>query len=113
MVLKKRGSRMKLKAGADIIKEGWIRRKKGFRVRFEKRTDSGWVSDYIPDPTEKPWTSEVSTWELARRLAEATSAKTPGEDEDTMVNITVVDDLDNPVKFYAVGATLFLNPRSH
>ncbi len=57
------------KEAVKIIREGWVQRKKGYRVQFEKFGDSEWMADYIPAMSEKPWTSDISTWELARRFA--------------------------------------------
>ena len=102
---------MKLTDAMKMIDDGWIRRFKGFRVRFQKKEGAGWVTDYFPGQKAKPITSEISTWELARRFSEATASDKPESDEGAIVNIYVVDDLDNPVPFYGTNQPRILNQR--
>ncbi len=94
-----------------IIDDGWKRRLKGFRVHFQRRDNSQWITDYFPDKEQKPLTSEISAWELARRFAEATKSDDPEIGESDMVNIYVVDDLGNPVPFYGTNELEILNRR--
>lgn len=101
---------MKLKEAMKVIKEGWIQRRKGFRVRFEKRTGSQWTTDCFPGREEKPLTSEVSAWELARRFAEANPSTGQEVQEGDIVNVSVVDDSDTLVDFYGTNEPRFLNP---
>jgi len=93
---------MKLTEAMKIIDDRWIRRYKGFRVRFQKRQGEAWATEEFPDPTSKPLTSEVSAWELARRFAEATANHNPDQNPNNrMINIHVVDDQGNAIPFYA------------
>jgi hypothetical protein len=101
---------MKLTEAMKIIDDGWIRRYKGFRIRFQRREKEAWTTDTFPGPTAKPLTSEISAWELARRFAEAVTHRSE-TDRTEMVNIHVVDDLGNPVPFYGTGQPRILNPR--
>jgi hypothetical protein len=102
---------MKFKDAMKTMKEGWIQRRKGFRIRFEKRMGSQWVTDYFPDKEEKPLTSEVSAWELARRFAEAKPFEAGEVREGDIVNVSVVDDSDTLLDFYGTNRPRFLNPR--
>lgn len=102
---------MKLTDAMKIIDDGWVRRLKGFRVCFQKKEGTKWVTDYFPGQKAKPITSEISTWELARRFAEATASDNPEASEDDMVNIYVVDDLGNPVKFYGINQPMIFNSK--
>ena len=104
---------MKLKEATKVIKEGWVRKRKGFRIRFEKRVESRWVEDFFPDPEESAIKSEVAAWEYARRFAKSTQADRPEEKDGAMVNIYVVDDLGKAVRFYATNQLTVLNPLAH
>jgi hypothetical protein len=101
---------MKLKEAMRIISEGWIQRKKGFRVRFEKRVGHQWVTDCFPNKEEKPLSSQVSAWELARRFAESNPLDRHGIREGDIVNVSVVDDLDRTIDFYGSNEPTRLNP---
>ncbi|MBL7175099.1 MAG: hypothetical protein ISS66_04665 [Desulfobacteraceae bacterium] len=102
---------MKLTEAMKMIDDGWVRRLKGFRVHFQRREGSQWVTDYFPDEKAKPITSDISMWELARRFAETVESDSPEPKEGDIVNIYVVDDLGNPVKFYATNKPHILNYR--
>ena len=103
---------MKLKEAANIIKSGWVRKRKGFRIRFEKRVEGGWEEDFFPDKKEPPIKSEVAAWEYARRFALSTRLERPGEESGATVNIFVVDDLGCAVPFYGTNALKVLNPKA-
>jgi len=102
---------METKDAMKIISDGWVRRLKGFRVHLQKRVNSEWITDYFPDKEQKPFSSETMAWELARRFAEATKSDSPEVDDGEIVNIYVVDDLDNPVKYYGTNKHMILNPK--
>ncbi len=102
---------MKLVEAMKVIDDGWVRRLKGFRVHFQKRENSQWATDYFPGQKAQPITSEISIWELARRFAEATKSEGPETTDGDIVNIYVVDDLGNPVKFYATNQPKIFNYR--
>jgi hypothetical protein len=104
---------MKLKEATKVIKEGWVRKRKGFRIRFEKRVESLWVEDVFPDTGESAIKSEVAAWEYARRFAESTRSDQPEEKDGAMVNIYVVDDLGEAVPFYGTNQFKVLNPLTH
>jgi hypothetical protein len=102
---------MKARDALKIIDDGWIRRKKGFRVRFQRRTDSEWVTECFPTEEEKPLPSDIAAWELARRFAAATKSGSPGASDGEVVNVYVVDDLGEPVRFYGTNEFKILNRR--
>jgi hypothetical protein len=102
---------MKLKEAMKIMDDGWMRRVKGYRIRFQKQVNGRWVTDYFPDEKQKPLSSEVSAWELARRFA---TSKQPHHNETAqgkVVNLYVVDDLGNPVRFYGTNELKVFNSR--
>jgi len=103
---------MKLKDAMKVIDEGWIRKRRGYRVSFQKRAGSEWVKDMFPGENEKPLTSDVSAWELARRFAQAKKPEDSEIHEEDIVNIMVVDDLGNPVNFYGTNQPRVLNQRT-
>ena len=94
---------MKTKEAMKIMDDGWVRRLKGYRVHFQKRVDGEWATDYFPDMEEKPMPSDISTWELARRFAEATKPEKSENTDGDVVNVYVVDDAGDPVKHYGTG----------
>jgi hypothetical protein len=100
---------MRIKEAMKRIDEGWVRRHKGYRVQFQTKVDSEWVTDHFPDLKEKALTSDVSTWELARRFSEAARNKGDETGELEMINIHVVDDLGNPVRFYGTNELMIYN----
>ncbi len=102
---------MKLKEAMKIIQDGWVRRLKGYRIHLQKRVNSEWITDYFPDQDQKPVTSEISAWELARRFAEATKSESAEMSDGAIVNIYVVDDLNNPVRFYGTNQNKIFNAR--
>jgi hypothetical protein len=102
---------MKLKKAMKTIDEGWVRRQKGYRIQFQKKVDSEWITDCFPDPEEKPLTSDISAWELARRFSEAARNRDEEPAEPEMINIHVVDDLGNPVRFYGTNELTVYNKR--
>ena len=102
---------MKITEGLQIIENGWIRKPKGFRVRFQQRTDAGMEVGYSPPLDAAPLNSDVTAWRYAWKLwqatGEASSAEKPGE----LFDITVVDDQDQPFRFYGTGRLQTYNPR--
>ena len=44
---------MKVSESLKIIDEGWVKKPKGFRVHFQKRVGSEWITDYAPGEEEK------------------------------------------------------------
>lgn len=86
-----------------IIDEGWVKKRTGYRVRFQWQVDAEMVTDYFPDIDDGPWLSDVATWRLAWRLAESRQSDPPDINAGDLVNITVVDHENNPVEYYATN----------
>ncbi|MBW1804738.1 MAG: hypothetical protein JRJ85_28940, partial [Deltaproteobacteria bacterium] len=61
------------------------------------------VTDYVPDSEDKPLTSDVVAWRLAWKLSEATKSDDSEIKDGDIVNIYVVDDAGEPVKFYGIN----------
>ncbi len=102
---------METSEALKIIDEGWIRKRKGFRVHLQKKVNSEFITDYVPDENGEPLESDVVAWRLAWKLSEATKSNDPEISDGDMVNIYVVDDLGNPVSFYGTNELEILNRR--
>jgi hypothetical protein len=102
---------MKISESLKIIDEGWVRKPKGFRVRFQKVVNSELVTDYVPGEDESPLDSDVVAWRLAWKLFQSTRSDSTETGEDALVNIYVVDDMGRPVKFYGTNQPTVLNKR--
>lgn len=102
---------MKVTEGLDIIKQGWIRKPKGFRVRFDKRTDTGIEVAYSPPLDDAPLNSDVTAWRYAWKLWQATRAESEADGPGALYNIVVVDDRDQPVRFFVTGEQMVYNPK--
>ena len=97
---------MKITEMLKLTDKNWVRKAKGFRVRFHKRESGNWVLDYMPGPEDAPLDSDVVAWRSAWKMLQGSR---PGEGE--LVNLTVVDDQDQPVRYYATGEFEVYNPR--
>jgi hypothetical protein len=92
---------MKVSEALKVIDDGWVKKPKGFRVHFQKQENSEWVTEYSPGEKENPLDSDVVAWRLAWKLAEVRNSDTPENADGAFLNIYVVDDLGNPIKYYA------------
>jgi len=102
---------MKIADGLKMIENGWIRKPKGFRVRFHRQTDAGLEAGLSPPPEAAPLTSDVTAWRYAWKLGQATQAAAETGDPGALYNITVVDDQDRPFRFYGSGDFETYNPK--
>ena len=102
---------MKLAQGMKIIAEGWISKPKGYRVRFQQLVEGELVTEYSPGLEDLPLDSDVTTWRYAWKLSKAAQPESeilsPGE----LVNVTVVDEKDTMVNYYATGKPEIFNPK--
>jgi hypothetical protein len=94
---------MKRSDAIQKINQGWIRRPKGFRIRFETYAEGKWENDVFPAQDEALLSSEILAWEMARRFAAASSS----DAGETIRNVTVIDDLEKLVPYYATNEVLF------
>lgn len=101
---------MKIAEGLRIIQNGWIRKPKGFRVRFHQQTATGFEVAYSPPLEDAPLNSDVTAWRYAWKLWQATQAEAQAGRLGELYNIVVVDDLDHPVRFYGTGELDTYNP---
>ena len=102
---------MKVAEALKIIDKDWIKKPKGFRVHFQKKVESELITDYVPNEKDKPMESDVIAWRLAWKLSEATKSDKPEINDGDFVNIYVVDDSGNPVKFYGTNQLKIYNAR--
>ena len=101
---------MKIADGLKLIESGWIRKPKGFRVRFHRQTEAGIEAGLSPPPEAAPLNSDVTAWRYAWKLWQATRAAAETGDPGALYNITVVDDQDLPFRFYGSGDFETYNP---
>jgi len=102
---------MKVSEALKVIDGGWVKKPKGFRVHFQKQENSEWVTEYSPGEQENALDSDVVAWRLAWKLAEASNSNTPDNADGAFVNIYVVDDSGNPIKYYASNQFEVFNRR--
>jgi hypothetical protein len=91
---------MNIKKLLKVVDKGWIRKPKGFRVHFQKMVDARLITEYLPDPDDAPFQSDVVAWRSAWKLWQATKNGNDEIKEGDIVNIYVIDDAGNPVKYY-------------
>ena len=103
---------MKVKEAVKIVDEFWVKKRGGYRVRFQKLENSEIVTDYCPEEGDKPMDSDVAAWRLAWTLAQASSRQGDRVEEGELVNVCVVDDTGEPVTYYATNALEVFNPKS-
>lgn len=94
---------MKLAEGMELIARNWVVKPKGFRVKFQQMTHGKRVTGYSPSQEENYLDSDVTAWRYAWKLAMAATSNDNGPVEKHLVNITVVDEKDRPVKYYVTG----------
>lgn len=102
---------MKIEEGLEIINSGWIRKPKGFRVRFDKRAETGVEVVYSPSLDDAPLDSDVTAWRYAWKLWQATQVDSITSEPGPLYNIVVVDDRDQPIDFYVTGEPVVYNPK--
>jgi len=102
---------MKVGESLKIVDKGWVRKPKGFRVQFQKKTGSELLTDHCPGLNETLLDSDVTAWRLAWKLAVSTQTEGPEIAEGEVVNAQVVDDEGTPIKYYATNRVEVLNPK--
>jgi len=103
---------MKVAEGLKVIENGWIRKPRGFRVRFHRQTDGGVEAGFSPPLDAAPLNSDVTAWRYAWKLWQATQAEAESGAAGALYNITVVDDQDQPVRFYGSGKSETYRPKT-
>ncbi len=102
---------MKISEGLKVIEKGWIIKPKGYRVKYQKLINSELITEYSPDLEAEPLDSDVVAWRYAWKLYMATKSDLPEINDGELINIFVVDDSDNPVKYYTTNQLEVFNRR--
>ena len=102
---------MKISEGLEVINKGWIIKPKGYRVKYQKLINSELITEYSPDLKDNPMDSDVVAWRYAWKLYMATKSDSPEINDRELINIFVVDDSDNPVKYYTTNQLEVFNSR--
>ena len=103
---------MKIAEGLKLIQEEWVRKPKGFRVKFHKQTEDGLETTFSPPQGIAPLNSDVTAWRYAWKLWQASKEASESGEPGAFFNITVVDDLDQPFRFYGSGEYEVYSPKS-
>ena len=89
-----------------------IKKPKGFRVSFQKQTESGAEDGLSPPANAVPLNSDVTAWRYAWKLAQSTPLRSDAPREGDLFNIVVVDQDNNPILYYATGEKEIFNEYS-
>lgn len=92
---------MQISEGLNIINAGWIRKPEGFRIKYQKLVDGQLATEYSPPEGSALLDSDIVAWRYAWKLFMSTRSATADIREEELVNIHVVDDLNEKVKYYA------------
>ncbi len=103
---------MKISESLKIFDSGWVRKNKGYRVHFQKKVDNEFITDHVPNLEDNAVDSDVVAWRLAWKLYQTTKSDMVENSEPEFVNIYVVDDLGNPVKFYVTNQLKVYNSKT-
>jgi len=91
---------MKISKALKVIDEGWVQKDKGYRVRYQRQTDSGIETEHTPGLDDAPLDSDVSAWRTAWKMVQATQTENAVFGEGQMINIYVVNDEGEPIRYY-------------
>ena len=94
---------MKIAQGMKLIREKWVKKPKELRVQYQKMENSELVTDFSPGLEDPGLDSDVTAWRYAWKLYMSTRAESKGIQAGEFINICVVDELKNPVTYYATG----------
>lgn len=95
---------MQIAEGLKIIETGWIRKPRGFRVQYQKLVDGQLVTELSPPEDKSVLDSDVVAWRYAWKLFMATRSDSADIQEGELVNIQVVNEVNEQVKYYATDA---------
>jgi len=102
---------MEITAGLKIIDAGWVQKPKGFRVKYQKVVEGQLVTELSPPENKAGLHSDVVAWRYAWKLYMATRSAEDGIQDGELVNIHVVTDTNEKVKYYATDEFDEFNPK--
>lgn len=100
---------MKIGKALKVIDEGWVQKDNGYRVRYQRQTGGGVETEYTPGLDDAPLDSDVSAWRTAWKLVQATQSENSNFGEGQMINVTVVNDQGDPVRYYKTNEEMVYN----
>ena len=103
---------MKIAQGMKLIGEKWVNKPKEFRVRYQKMENSELVTEYSPGLDDAGLDSDVTAWRYAWKLSMSKRTESSEIQDEEFINICVVDELKNPVVYYATGEQETFNPKT-
>ena len=100
---------MKIGKALKAIDEGWVQKDKGYRVRYQRQTESGIETEHTPGLDDAPLDSDVSAWRTAWKLVQATQSENINFGGGKMINVTVVNDQGEPIRYYKTNVQMVYN----
>ena len=100
---------MKIGTALKVIDEGWVQKDKGYRVRYQRQTDYGLETEYTPGLDDTPLDSDVSAWRTAWKMVQATLSENINFGEGQMINVTVVNDQGDQIRYYKTNELMVYN----
>ena len=100
---------MKIGQALKVIDIGWIKKENGYRVHYQRQTGNEVTTEYTPDLDDAPLDSDVAAWRTAWKLQQATQADNSEFGEGKMINIYVVNDQGEPIRYYKTNALKVYN----
>ena len=91
---------MKIAQALKVIDSGWVKKDKGYRVRYQRQTKDGVETEHAPGLDDAPLDSDVTAWRTAWKLQQATQKENSEFGEGRMINIYVVNDEGEPIRYY-------------
>lgn len=95
----------------DVLKLGdkvWVRKPKGFRIRCTELIDGKRVVVTMPSAENPAMDSDVGAWRMAVKLSESKEQAADGQPRYT--DITVIDDTDEPIRYYVTDSITVFSP---
>ena len=100
---------MKIAQALKVIDSGWVKKDKGYRVRYQRQTKDGVETEHTPGLDDAPLDSDVAAWRTAWKLQQATQEENSEFGEGRMINIYVVDDEGEPIRYYKTNELKIYN----
>ena len=91
---------MKIGQALKVIDTGWIKKDKGYRVHYQRQIGDDVKTEHTPDLDDAPLDSDVAAWRTAWKLQQATQEDNSEFGDGKMINIYVVNDQGEQVRYY-------------